>query len=245
MLRDPESGLEAPFALDLKSSGKGSVDIVWHTNSWALDPWLGAFCRRHNANARDSLTKNFPSSSFSRTNLYRQASSSAHLAPPRASSPRSSMSRLIRILIRLRPTTRSRCGTERCRRSTISSGRIRRTRPRLCRWSSSGQLLRLCRPCSLLCVLLSVLRSGCTNYSQWLSLGANISHFSKAMGTAPISHAVFFSSIIAMEGVFFMYYVSWNLFQALPVMGVVGTIIFLSGSKALGEIQSRRMAGER
>jgi dolichyl-diphosphooligosaccharide---protein glycosyltransferase subunit 2 (ribophorin II) len=65
------------------------------------------------------------------------------------------------------------------------------------------------------------------------------------MGTAPISHIVFFSSIVAMEAVFFMYYVSWNLFQALPVIGVVGAVIFLSGSKALGEVQSRRMAGER
>jgi oligosaccharyltransferase complex subunit delta (ribophorin II) len=65
------------------------------------------------------------------------------------------------------------------------------------------------------------------------------------MGTAPVSHAVFFSSIIAMEGVFFMYYVSWNLLQILPVIGVVGFVIFLSGSKALSEIQSRRMAGER
>jgi oligosaccharyltransferase complex subunit delta (ribophorin II) len=65
------------------------------------------------------------------------------------------------------------------------------------------------------------------------------------MGTAPVSHAVFFSSILAMEAVFFMYYVKWNLFQALPVMGIVGLVIFLSGSKALGEVQGRRMAGER
>ncbi|KAL0935157.1 oligosaccharyltransferase subunit ribophorin ii [Colletotrichum truncatum] len=79
----------------------------------------------------------------------------------------------------------------------------------------------------------------------WLSLGANFNHLSKALGAAPISHAVFFGSIIAMEGVFFLYYSTWNLFQTLPVIGIVATSIFLSGSKALGEVQSRRLAGQR
>ncbi|UNI23169.1 hypothetical protein JDV02_009004 [Purpureocillium takamizusanense] len=79
----------------------------------------------------------------------------------------------------------------------------------------------------------------------WLVLGANVSHISKALGSAPISHAVFFGSIVAMEGVFFLYYSSWNLFQALPAMGVVGAAAFLSGTKALGEVQRRRGAGER
>ena len=83
------------------------------------------------------------------------------------------------------------------------------------------------------------------NLYQWLSLGANTAHLSKAMGAAPVSHAVFFGSIVAMEGVFFLYYSSWNLFQTLPVIGVVGTTAFLSGSKALGEVRSRRLAGER
>lgn len=48
-----------------------------------------------------------------------------------------------------------------------------------------------------------------------------------------------------MEGVFFLYYSTWNLFQTLPVIGIVATSIFLSGSKALGEVQSRRLAGQR
>lgn len=48
-----------------------------------------------------------------------------------------------------------------------------------------------------------------------------------------------------MEYVFFLYYSTWNLFTVLPVIGVVGTVTFLSGSKALGEVQSRRLAGER
>lgn len=76
-------------------------------------------------------------------------------------------------------------------------------------------------------------------------LGANVNHLSKAISAAPLSHVSFFGSIVAMEFVFFMYYTSWNLFQMLPVAGVVGVVTVLSGTKALGEVQSRRLAGER
>jgi oligosaccharyltransferase complex subunit delta (ribophorin II) len=48
-----------------------------------------------------------------------------------------------------------------------------------------------------------------------------------------------------MEGIFFLYYYSWNLIQTLPVAGVVGLVAFLSGSKALSEVQSRRLDGKR
>jgi oligosaccharyltransferase complex subunit delta (ribophorin II) len=48
-----------------------------------------------------------------------------------------------------------------------------------------------------------------------------------------------------MEGVFFLYYSGWKLFAILPIMGVVGVIAFLSGTKALGEVQRRRLNGER
>jgi dolichyl-diphosphooligosaccharide---protein glycosyltransferase subunit 2 (ribophorin II) len=48
-----------------------------------------------------------------------------------------------------------------------------------------------------------------------------------------------------MEGVFFLYYSTWNLFQMLPVAGIISLITILSGTKALGEVQSRRLAGER
>ncbi|KAK8009065.1 dolichyl-diphosphooligosaccharide--protein glycosyltransferase subunit 2 [Apiospora marii] len=61
----------------------------------------------------------------------------------------------------------------------------------------------------------------------------------------PVSHGIFYGSIIGMEFVFYMYYSSWNLFQVLPVIGVVGVTSLLSGSKALGEVQRRRLAGER
>ncbi|OAA63741.1 Ribophorin II [Niveomyces insectorum RCEF 264] len=79
----------------------------------------------------------------------------------------------------------------------------------------------------------------------WLLLGANVSHLGTAFETAPLSHAAFFGSILAMEGVFFLYYTQWTLFQTLPVVGVVGAVTVLSGTKALGEVQARRLAGAR
>ncbi|KAI6366728.1 hypothetical protein MCOR25_005093 [Pyricularia grisea] len=79
----------------------------------------------------------------------------------------------------------------------------------------------------------------------WTMLGANLNHLQKALGAAPLSHATFFGSILAMEGVFFLYYSGWKLFKVLPLIGVVGVTTFISGTKALGEVQSRRLAGER
>jgi oligosaccharyltransferase complex subunit delta (ribophorin II) len=79
----------------------------------------------------------------------------------------------------------------------------------------------------------------------WASLGANASHLSKALGNAPISHALFYGSILSMEGIFFMYYTSWNLFQTLPAAAVAGVVAFISGSRALTEVQERRLAGLR
>ncbi|KAL2174647.1 Oligosaccharyltransferase subunit Ribophorin II-domain-containing protein [Thermothelomyces heterothallicus CBS 202.75] len=79
----------------------------------------------------------------------------------------------------------------------------------------------------------------------WVALGGNLNHLSKAFGAAPLSHATFFGSVLAMEFVFFLYYTTWNLFQVLPVMGAVAAVTLLSGTRALGEVQSRRLAGER
>lgn len=82
-------------------------------------------------------------------------------------------------------------------------------------------------------------------FGGWLYLGGNIDHASKAFGANPAAHGLFLGSIVAMEGVFFMYYVSWNLFQTLPVAAVVGAVAFVSGSRALTEVQERRLAGQR
>lgn len=76
-------------------------------------------------------------------------------------------------------------------------------------------------------------------------LGANLDHISKALSADPISHALFLGSIASMEGIFFLYYTSWNLFQTLPAAALVGLVAFLSGSRALSEVQTRRLAGHR
>ena len=65
------------------------------------------------------------------------------------------------------------------------------------------------------------------------------------MQDAPLAHATFYGSILCIEGIFFMYYTSWNLFKTLPILLAVGTIAFLSGSRALTEVQDRRLAGLR
>ncbi|KAL2125408.1 hypothetical protein VTJ04DRAFT_1773 [Mycothermus thermophilus] len=79
----------------------------------------------------------------------------------------------------------------------------------------------------------------------WVFLGGNLKHLPAAFSRAPLSHATFYGSIVAMEFVFFLYYTTWNLFQVLPVMAAVAAVTVLSGTKALGEVQARRMAGER
>lgn len=68
---------------------------------------------------------------------------------------------------------------------------------------------------------------------------------SKAFGARPVAHGLFLGSIVAMEGVFFLYYVSWNLFQTLPVAAIVGTVAFVSGSRALTEVQERRLVAKK
>jgi oligosaccharyltransferase complex subunit delta (ribophorin II) len=65
------------------------------------------------------------------------------------------------------------------------------------------------------------------------------------MSDAPLSHALFVGSIIGIEGVFFLYYTVWNLFQTLPVLAALGVVAFMSGSRALTEVQERRLAGLR
>ena len=65
------------------------------------------------------------------------------------------------------------------------------------------------------------------------------------MNDAPVAHALFLGSIVGLEGILFLYYSSWNLFQTLPALFVVGTVTFVSGSRALTEVQDRRLAGLR
>ncbi|KAL0262487.1 hypothetical protein SLS55_001455 [Diplodia seriata] len=82
-------------------------------------------------------------------------------------------------------------------------------------------------------------------FGVWAMLGANVAHAPKAFGAAPVSHGLFFGSILALEGIFFLYYTAWNLFQTLPAAVAVGLVAYVSGSRALSEVQERRLAGQR
>lgn len=79
----------------------------------------------------------------------------------------------------------------------------------------------------------------------WTSIGANTKQLPMALKSAPLPHVVFVGSLVGLEGVFFLYYTSWNLFQTLPAALAVGVVTFISGSRALGEVQGRRLAGLR
>ncbi|KAG0130383.1 Oligosaccharyltransferase subunit Ribophorin II-domain-containing protein [Tuber indicum] len=76
-------------------------------------------------------------------------------------------------------------------------------------------------------------------------LGGNLSHLRQALKAAPISHPIFFASLLSLEGIFFMYYTHWNLFQTLAGMALVGPVVLFSGSRALREVRARREKGER
>ncbi|KAF4592061.1 oligosaccharyltransferase subunit ribophorin II [Ophiocordyceps camponoti-floridani] len=92
---------------------------------------------------------------------------------------------------------------------------------------------------------LALIASVPTLVVAWLFFEANLGHAATAFSRAPVSHAVFFGSVIGMECVFYLYHGGWNLFRTLPVVCLVGVSAFLSGTKALGEVQRRRLAGER
>ncbi|KAF2452337.1 hypothetical protein BDY21DRAFT_425205 [Lineolata rhizophorae] len=82
-------------------------------------------------------------------------------------------------------------------------------------------------------------------FIAWAALGANLGHVAEAAKKAPVAHAVFFGSVVAMEAVFALYFVSWSLFRMLPVAAAVGAVAFVSGGRALSEVQERRLAGLR
>lgn len=81
---------------------------------------------------------------------------------------------------------------------------------------------------------------------QWfVQLGANFSHLPKALKTAPISHTTFLASIFGMEFVYFLYHRGLSLGHIILPVTALGAVMVFSGMKALGEVQSRRLAGER
>ncbi|KAH8153939.1 uncharacterized protein LAJ45_01706 [Morchella importuna] len=94
--------------------------------------------------------------------------------------------------------------------------------------------------------LASVIASLVGLFVVWFPiLGANFSHLPKALGAAPVSHPLFFASLVTLEGIFFLYYTQWNLFQTLGASLIVAPIALFSGSRALREVRARRERGQR
>ncbi|CAN8101314.1 unnamed protein product [Discula destructiva] len=79
----------------------------------------------------------------------------------------------------------------------------------------------------------------------FFQLGANFSHLPKALGAAPVSHTIFLGSIVGIEFVYFLYHRGLSLGHILLPVAILGLTLTFSGMKALGEVQSRRLAGER
>ncbi|KAL9061151.1 MAG: hypothetical protein Q9162_000296 [Coniocarpon cinnabarinum] len=67
----------------------------------------------------------------------------------------------------------------------------------------------------------------------WMELGMNLFHISEAFSTAPVAHGLFVGSIFALEFIFFLYYLRWNLFQTLPPVAIVIAAANISTSKVL------------
>ncbi|KAJ6256836.1 hypothetical protein Dda_8705 [Drechslerella dactyloides] len=82
-------------------------------------------------------------------------------------------------------------------------------------------------------------------FIAWFTLSANVSHLPKSLAASPIAHPLFFASLIALEGVFFAYYTSINIFQALAAAAIISPVALISGSRALREVRARRLNGER
>ncbi|PWW76671.1 hypothetical protein C7212DRAFT_319520 [Tuber magnatum] len=94
--------------------------------------------------------------------------------------------------------------------------------------------------------LLSVLAGLGGLFVVWFPiLGGNLSHLPRALKAAPVSHPLFFASLLSLEAIFFMYYTQWNLFQTLAGMAAIGPVALFSGSRALREVRVRREKGER
>lgn len=73
----------------------------------------------------------------------------------------------------------------------------------------------------------------------------NFNHAFEAFEKQPVAYGTFIASLLSLEGIFFLYFLGWKLLTILPMVGVVGCVTFISGSRALSEVQERRLAGKR
>jgi oligosaccharyltransferase complex subunit delta (ribophorin II) len=69
---------------------------------------------------------------------------------------------------------------------------------------------------------------------------ANVSSWSTAIANTPISHAIFFASLLAFEIRFFKYWVGGTLGRILLETAGIAVVAFISGKRALGEVMQRK-----
>ncbi|VUC35808.1 unnamed protein product [Clonostachys rosea] len=203
------SGLEAPFPLTVKNTGKGTVEIV-------------------------RLSYNYSHKDFPIQLLTSQSPLHASLVLGSFGSSSASVSPLFDISVQLDPNVPKPTYEPALRYGKLPEiHHIFRSEPK-----NPPKIVSIFFASAVVATIPAL-------FVGWLLLGANVSHIGEALSSAPISHLAFFGSIVSMEGVFFLYYSSWNLFATLPAIGIAGLVAFLSGTKALGEVQRRRLAGKR
>ncbi|KAM0288104.1 hypothetical protein ACHAQH_000172 [Verticillium albo-atrum] len=203
ILRDTATGLEAPFPLTVKESGKGSVEIAQKDL-----PIQHSITPEH-------LTAYIVIGSFG---------SSAAIESP-----------LFNVEIDRNPDDLRPLSYE----APLRYGKLNEQTHHYRKHDTSPNILLSLIGLGLVVATYPAL------LAAWAYFGANLNHVQQALNKAPIAHTTFFGSIVAMEGVFVAYHVGWKLLHILPIVGVVGTVIFLSGVKALSEVQGRRLTGLR
>ncbi|OTB19421.1 hypothetical protein K445DRAFT_305804 [Daldinia sp. EC12] len=222
VLREPTSGLEAPFPLTVKENGKATVEIVRHITFLSFSY---IFILNVNSQKQSDLPLQLAiaTTPLKASVILASFGSSAGLVKD-----------VFDVEIVRDPAAKPLVYEKPLRYGKLQEiHHIFRADPK-----SPPKLISIVFVFAVLATIPLLLVS-------WGILGANLSHLPTALSAAPVAHTTFLGSIAAMELVFFLYYSTWNLFQTLPFIGLVSVSIFLSGSKALGEVRRRRLAGER
>ena len=225
-LTDPATGLEDSFALSVKESGKAKLDLV------RPRPYVSAVFIPKTMYANSVLQQTHRDIPIQLLTSSKALTATLTLASFGTVTPYRSSAFTLAVI--------------------VSSTTLVQPPPPPARYSALPEIHHIFKPDPTSPPVFITAVFGCMVFAAlpvllgtWLELGMNVGHMPEAFKTAPAAHGVFWGSIVMMEIVFFLYYVKWNLFQTLPTAGVVGGIAFLSGSRALREVQGRRLAGKR
>ena len=221
-LHEPTTGLEESFPFSLKDNGKGKVEVVRCNPHCRARPQSRADVSQSQkdlpyqlATSAKPLKASLTLASFGTTQPYTSHAFDLTIQPDSASPPTA-------------PPAPERYGAK------PEIHHIFQASPK-----SPPRIISLF-------FTLAVLATVPVLLGAWALLGANVDHAGKAFGGAPVAHGLFLGSVLAMEGVFFMYYTRWeSVPDAAGRAGGGKAWRFVSGSRALTEVQERRLAGER